>query len=42
MYTILNYEYEIVNNPSLIEEDCKIISGVGTFDHAMKVLNSKG
>ena len=39
----LNYEYEIVNNPSLIEEDCKIIfPGVGTFDHAMKVLNSKG
>lgn len=39
----LNFEYEIVNNPSLIEEDCKIIfPGVGSFSHAMKVLNSKG
>ena len=28
----LNYEYEIINNPSLIEEDCKIIfPGVGSF-----------
>jgi glutamine amidotransferase len=39
----LNFEYEIVSNPSLIEEDCKIIfPGVGSFNHAMKVLNSKG
>tara|TARA_B100000787_G_C16094845_1_gene250667 strand:+ start:118 stop:744 length:627 start_codon:yes stop_codon:yes gene_type:complete len=39
----LNYEFEIIDNPSSMEEDCKIIfPGVGNFNHAMKVLNTEG
>ena len=39
----LNYDFKIVNNPSLLEEDCKIVfPGVGSFNHAMKVLDSDG
>jgi len=39
----LNYEFQIINNPSYLDEDCKIIfPGVGSFNHAMKILNSDG
>ena len=39
----LNYEFQIIDNPSHLDEDCKIIfPGVGSFNHAMKALDSKG
>ena len=39
----LNYEFQIINNPSHLDEDCKIIfPGVGSFNHAMEILNSDG
>ena len=39
----LNYEFQIINNPSKLNDDCKIIfPGVGSFNHAMKVLNNDG
>ena len=39
----LNYEFQVITNPSYLEEDCKIIfPGVGSFNHAMKLLNTDG
>tara|TARA_A100001388_G_C28751458_1_gene492424 strand:- start:879 stop:1505 length:627 start_codon:yes stop_codon:yes gene_type:complete len=39
----LNYDFQIVDDPLLLEEDCKIIfPGVGSFNHAMNILDSKG
>tara|TARA_B100000965_G_C19584786_1_gene755225 strand:+ start:1768 stop:2394 length:627 start_codon:yes stop_codon:yes gene_type:complete len=39
----LNYDFQIADNPSLLEEDCKIVfPGVGSFNHAMKILDLKG
>ena len=39
----LNYDFQIVDNPSLLEEDCKIVfPGVGSFNHAMKILDLEG
>ncbi len=37
----LNYEFQIIKDPSYLEEDCKIIfPGVGSFNHAMKLLEA--
>ena len=39
----LNYEFHIITNPSSLDEDCKIIfPGVGSFNHAMKLLDTGG
>ena len=39
----LNYEFQIITNPSSLDEDCKIIfPGVGSFNHAMKLLDTGG
>ena len=39
----LNYEFQIIKDPSHLEEDCKIIfPGVGSFNHAMKMLDTNG
>ena len=38
---LLNYEFQIIKDPSYLEEDCKIIfPGVGSFNHAMKLLEA--
>lgn len=39
----LDYEFQIIKDPSFLEEDCKIIfPGVGSFNHAMKMLDTYG
>ena len=39
----LNHKFEIINNPSSLDDDCKIIfPGVGSFDQAMNILNTDG
>ena len=39
----LNYDFQIVDDPLLLEEDCKIIfPGVGSFNHAMNLLDTGG
>ncbi len=39
----LNYEFQVIKDPSYLEEDCKIIfPGVGSFNHAMNLLDTGG
>ena len=39
----LNYEFQVIKDPSYLDEDCKIIfPGVGSFNYAMKLLESGG
>ena len=39
----LNFKFQIIKDPSYLDEDCKIIfPGVGSFNYAMKLLESGG